>query len=156
MAKVTLKTGPEVYGDNLFIVKTVKSVCDQNEISVRAAGMVMEHGDLIFLDNDEQPTLSIARGGWNAVYLADPVKQTPVSVERWHNEIGRTVVVQKDYTDEELSNIILKYIDENDNIKEKIFDKLINVLEQETSPAEESEVVEEITPEEMAGMESQQ
>lgn len=159
MAKVALKKiGPESYGDNLFIIKTVKSVCDQQEISVRAAGMMLENGDLIFLDNDEQPTLSIARGGWNAVYLADNITQTPVSVERWHNEIGRTIIVQKDLTDEQLSEIVLKYIEENEIIKEKIFEKLIDALDQETSKQidKETEVVEEITPEEMAGMEGQQ
>lgn len=163
MAKLVLEkktSGPKAYGENLFIIKTVKSVCDQQEIAVRAAGWSNDEGDLIFFDENEQPTLSIARGGWNAVYLADETKQIPVSVERWHNEVGRTIVVQKEYTDEEMSKIILGYIDENDNIKNKIYEKLLEALEEETSThiddenteTEETEVAEEVTAEEIAGM----
>ena len=73
----------------MYLVKVVKSVSPDEEITVRADTVMIEDGDLAFFkadDNDNEIlTLAISRGDWKTVHKADEQYQFPVSVERWKN-----------------------------------------------------------------------
>ena len=88
---------PEDWGENLYLVKVVKSVSPDEEITVRADTVMIEDGDLAFFkadDDNEILTLAISRGDWKTVHKADEQYQFPVSVERWKNVAGvRTIEI---------------------------------------------------------------
>ena len=97
--KIRSKTwSPEDWGEELYLVKVVKSVSPDEEITVRADTVMIENGDLAFFKVDKNDneilTLAISKGDWKTVHKADEQYQFPVSVERWKNVAGvRTIEI---------------------------------------------------------------
>lgn len=90
----------EDWGSMYYCVKVPKSLCTSEEIYVYADNIqVGESGDLNFLsyfDDGEQEeiSLTIPNGKWNAVYLANKKHGTPMSVHRWTGEMKEIIIEQ--------------------------------------------------------------
>lgn len=81
----------------LYVLKVVKGISPDEEITIRADGVnIVESGDIAFIHVDDEGIesicLSIPKGNWRYFYLADNKNQLPVGVERWQGVAGIRVV----------------------------------------------------------------
>lgn len=84
--------GVEDFGEFLYVVKVLKSISKDGEISVYADTFeVTDSGDLVFITNIRQkeiPTIVFAKGSWSMFHLAHPSFKYPMSVEMWKDVAG--------------------------------------------------------------------
>lgn len=120
------KHNPRDYGDNLYVVKVIPSVSKTEEVALWADSVEVIDGNLVFT-TDSNIIMSFATTQWKSFYIADDNYQFPLCVDRWPGVAGVRVISQKDITEEELTKIVMRYVEENPHIKDTILNQTLEM-----------------------------